>query len=169
MKRFILAPFAVLLTWLVVAANPASAQNTYPYMPPRYGPGFQTPLSPYLRMLIPGDPAINYYSLVEPQFQNRQFRNQTRMTVQSLASQIPPPPGVVEGDINAPIPSAGHPTAFGYTGGYFAGPMMGQPVGALPMQRRGGAASGQRQAGPSGNRGIWPNMRPSMGPPRTGR
>ena len=169
MKRFVLAPLAVLLTWLVLAANPASAQNSYPYLPPRYGPGYQTPLSPYLNMLIPGNPAVNYYALVEPQFQRRQYRNQMRLTVQALASQLPPPPGVAEEDVNAPLPSAGHPTAFGYTGSYFAGPMIGQPVGALPPQRRPGGAGPQRQAGPSGQRGIWPNMRPQMGPPTTGR
>ena len=166
MKRFVLAPLAVVLTWLVAAANPAPAQNTFPYQAPRYGPGYQTPLSPYLNLLIPGNTAVNYYALVEPQFQRRQYRNQMNLTVRALASQIPPPPEIVEGEFNAPMLSAGHPTAFGYTGGYFGSPVIPQTVSNPASQRRASAGSGQRQAGSAGQRGIWPNMRPQMGPPK---
>ncbi|HTU16655.1 MAG TPA: hypothetical protein VMG10_01220 [Gemmataceae bacterium] len=168
MKRFVLAPLAVLLAWWVAAANPASAQNTYPYMQPRFGAGYTTPLSPFLNLLLPGNTAVNYYALVEPQFQRRQYRNQMNQTLQGIYNQLPTPPGVEEeANINAPLSSAGHPTAFGYTGSYFGSPVIPASI-TNPMTRRrsASAASGQRQAGSSSQRGIFPNMRPQMGPPR---
>jgi hypothetical protein len=121
MKRFILAPSAALFVLMAVGVVPAAAQNTYPYMPPRFGPGYQTQLSPYLRMLIPGDQAINYFSLVLPEFQRRQDRNQFQMQIQGLTNLLPPRPGITDRDIDTPLPSTGHPTAFGYTGTYFGG------------------------------------------------
>src|SRR6516165_6138325 len=121
MKRFVLAALAVPLAWLGVAAAPAAAQNIYPYQAPRYGPGWQTPLSPYLNLLIPGNTAVNYYALVEPQFQRRQYQNITSLTLQGIMNQLPSPPGIpLEEDLNAPMPATGHPTAINYTGSYFS-------------------------------------------------
>lgn len=165
MKRFALSPLAVALVWLSWAAIPAAAQNVYPYQAPRYGPGWQTPLSPYLNMLIPGNAAVNYFALVEPQFQRRQYFNQLNMTVQGLINQLPPPPGIMEDvDLDAPMPATGHPTAVNYTGGYF-GTLTGQPytgVGALAIRRTGGATMG-----PGGRPGMMGGMggamRPGMG------
>ncbi|MGH7172705.1 MAG: hypothetical protein ACRELG_20685 [Gemmataceae bacterium] len=178
MKRLIRAAVAVLLAWLGLAAVPAVAQNTYPYQAPAYGAGWQTPLSPYLRMLLPGNTAVNYYSLVQPQFQQRQFRNQTNQTIQGLLNQIPPPPGITEEDVNRPMNATGHPTVFNYTGSYFS-TLTGQPFvgeGTSMQQGRMGAAGGAMRPGgrPSammGMRGsgvtgmgggIWPNMRSGM-------
>ena len=177
MKRFVLAALAVPLAWLGVAAAPAAAQNIYPYQAPRYGPGWQTPLSPYLNMLIPGNAAVNYYALVEPQFQARQYRAQLNQTLQSIVNQLPEPPGIEAEDFNAPLRSTGHPTAFNYTGSYFNSTMIGQPI-VNPNVRRLGAGGGMMGAGArpmgmgsmgmggmgTGGAGVWPNMRPGMGP-----
>jgi hypothetical protein len=174
---------AILSIWLGFAAMPAAAQNIYPYQQPRYQYGWQTPLSPYLNMLIPGNSAVNYYALVEPQFQRRQYYNQMNVTVQGLLNQMPQPPGVMaEEDFNAPMPATGHPTAFNYTGSYFT-TLTGQPIPSLGIysQRRTGAGGGGMGMGArpgmamggmmgymrpgmgAGAAGTWPNMRPTMG------
>lgn len=189
MKRLILAAFAVLSAWLGLAVVPASAQNIYPYQAPGYGPGYQTPLSPYLRLLIPGNTAVNYYSLVQPQFQQRQFQNQTNQTIQGMLNQIPQPPGIFEEELNAqlnaPLNSTGHPTTFNYTGSYF-NTLRGLPItgeGTYMQQRSGmgmaggrgpgagtmgmrGGMMGMRGMGGMGGMGMgggtWPNMRTGM-------
>ncbi len=180
MKRFIFATVAVLFAWLGLATVPASAQNIYPYQQPMFRPGWSTPLSPYLNMLIPGNPAINYYALVEPQFQRRQYRNIMNQTIQGLINELPQPPGIMlEEDFNAPMPAAGHPTAFNYTGSYFT-TLTGQAVPSLGgyAQRGAGGAMGAssrpglmgggtgmtRPGMGMGSPGTWPNMRPGMGP-----
>jgi hypothetical protein len=182
MKRFILAAFAVFSTWLGLAAVPAAAQNIYPYQQPMFRPGWTTPLSPYLNLLIPGNAAVNYYALVEPQFQRRQYRNIMNQTVQGLINQLPQPPGIMsEEDFNAPMPATGHPTAFNYTGSYFT-TLTGQPIpslgtysqrtmgggGMMGAGRRpgtmGGMTSYMRPGMGAGGAGTWPNMRPGMGP-----
>jgi hypothetical protein len=175
MTRFVLAALTVLFNWLGLASGPAAAQNIYPYMPPRYGPGWQTPLSPYLNLLIPGNTAVNYYALVEPQFQARRYQNITSQTLQGIINQLPPPPGYVEPDINAPLASTGHPTAFNYTGSYFNSTMTGQPLVSGFAQRspaagRGamgaGGGGGMMGGGGMGGAGIWPNSRPGISPGR---
>jgi hypothetical protein len=182
MKRFILAALAVISTWLGLAAVPAAAQNTYPYQQPMFRPGWTTPLSPYLNMLITGNPAVNYYGLVQPQFQGRQYQNTTNQTIQGLINQLPQPPGIMsEEDFNAPMPATGHPTAFNYTGSYFT-TLAGQPIpslGTISQRRMGGGAGGMGMGGRPGMMGgmtsymrpgmgaagTWPNnMRPGMGP-----
>jgi hypothetical protein len=173
MKRFIRTALAVPLACMVFAAAPASAQNIYPYQSPRYGPGWQTPLSPYLNLLIPGNVAVNYYGLVEPQFQARQFQNVTTQTLQGMLNQFPLPPGaLLEEDFNAPMRATGHPTAVNYTGSYF-GTLTGQPFvseGAYGQNRVGGGmgatglGGGRGGAmGMGGGSGTGPNMRPGMG------
>ncbi len=177
MKRFILAALAVPLAWLGLAAVPAAAQNIYPYMAPRYGPGWQTPLSPYLNLLIPGNTAVNYYALVQPQFQNRQFQNITSQTIQGMINQLPLAPGAItEQDLNAPMPATGHPTAVNYTGTYFSN-LMGQPYSGMGAVQRGMAASAMGPGRPGMMRGVggmgtgggaaWfgGGMRPGMGVP----
>jgi hypothetical protein len=142
MKHLSLAPLAVLLVWLGRSAAPAAAQNVYPYMQPRYGPGWSTPMSPYLNLLVPGNTAVNYYTLVQPLEQARQYRNVLGQTLQGIVTQLPPPPGIVPGqEFNAPMMAAGHPTAFGYTGTYF-GNIAGQSITTAMPQRRAGAGGG---------------------------
>lgn len=130
MKRFIVLPLAL----VALAASRAPAQNTYPYMPPRFGPGWHTPLSPYLNLLIPGNSAVDYYSLTLPQIQRRQLRNQMFGQLQGLNNMLPPRPQLTQQELFAPLASTGHPTAFGYTGSYFGGPTMGSP--GSPFRQR---------------------------------
>lgn len=171
MKRILVVPLAVFVAWLTWGSIPASAQFTYPFRPPQYGPGYQTQLSPYLNMLRPGDPAMNYYAGVVPEMQRRQDRNAIYGSLQGLTMQLPTPPGINEDDINAPLFSTGHPTAFNYTGMYFNSSMMGQGNASPFPQRMGGAQrQGQRpgmggQGGGGAGAGVWPNMNQGMGMP----
>jgi hypothetical protein len=168
MKRSILALLAVGLAWLGVAAVPAAAQNVYPYQQPRFGPGWQTPLSPWLNMLIPGNAAVNYFALVEPQFQRRQYYNQTNQTLQGIINQLPQQPGIMtEEELNEPMRGTGHPTAVNYTGSYFS-TLMGQPfvsTGAYSQRRTGAGMMGPggRPMGMGMGGAGWPNMRSGMG------
>src|SRR6516165_10061769 len=99
MKRSLLASFAALLG-LLAAYSPVSAQFTYPFQAGQRYPGWQTPLSPYLNLLRPGNPAVNYYGLVEPEFQRRQDRGVIYNSLQSLANQLPQRPGIMEEEFN---------------------------------------------------------------------
>ncbi len=121
MQRLMLSPIVATLGSLVLGVVPALAQNIYPYQPPRFGPGYQTQLSPWLNMLRGGDAAANYFLGVQPEFQRRQDRNQIYGSLQGMRNLLPQRPGVTDQDINTPLPSTGHPTAFGYTGSYFGG------------------------------------------------
>src|SRR5579875_1140256 len=173
MKRFIFATLAVFFVWLGAATGPAAAQNTYPYQQPMFRPGWSTPLSPYLRMLVPGNAAVNYYGLVEPQFRNREYRAVMNQTIQGLINEMPEPPGILlEEELNGPMRATGHPTAFNYTGSYFT-TLTGQPMASLGGYgqraagggRMMGMGMGMMRAGMGmGGAGTWPNMRPGMGP-----
>jgi hypothetical protein len=136
MKRFILAPLAALFTLLGLVVGPASAQNTYPFQPPRYGPGYQTPLSPYLNFLRGGDPSANYFLGVLPEFQRRENRNQFQSQIQGLTNLLPPRPGSTERDLLTPLSSTGHPTVFGYTGSYFGGMSQSSLTPRIPLSPR---------------------------------
>jgi hypothetical protein len=157
MKRFILALFTALLG-LLAASSSASAQFTYPLQGAQRYPGWQTPLSPYLNMLIPGDPAVNYFALVQPEFQRRQDRGVIYNSLQSLGAQLPQRPGIAEEEFNAPLRSTGHPTAFGYTGSYFGGGVSTAVRGPISNPFP------QRQAGPKS-----PFRRPPTKPQPTGK
>jgi hypothetical protein len=121
MQRFVLSPIVVSLGFLALTVAPVSAQNIYPYQPPRFGPGYQTQLSPWLNMLRGGDAAANYFLGVQPEFQRRQDRNQIYGSLQGFSNMLPMRPQVIDRDIDTPLNSTGHPTAFGYTGSYFGG------------------------------------------------
>jgi len=152
MKRFILASLTTLFG-LLAASSSASAQFAYPIQGAQRYPGWQTPLSPYLNLLRGGDPAANYFIGVVPEFQRRMDRNITYGTLQSMGNMLPPRPGIAEEDeFNAPMRSTGHPTAFGYTGGYFGA---GTGVGG-PMANRPANPFSQQQAGPKNK---WPQNR----------
>jgi hypothetical protein len=121
MHRFFRSPIAATLGLLALTVAPATAQNIYPYQPPRFGPGYQTQLSPWLNMLRGGDAAANYFLGVQPEFQRREDRNRIYGSLQGMQNLLPARPQVVDRDIDTPLPSTGHPTAFGYTGSYFGG------------------------------------------------
>jgi hypothetical protein len=114
-----------------VAANAAQAQNIYPYLPPQYGPGYQTPLSPYLNFLRGGDPAANYFLGVVPEFQRRTNAAQFRSQIQGLqiltAPLRTPPIEGPEADLPRGFIPSGHPAAFGYTGTFFGGQQVAAP------------------------------------------
>jgi hypothetical protein len=137
MRQFI--PAALVAFAVVGLPAPAHAQITYPYMPPQYGPFYQTQLSPYLNFLRGGDPAANYFLGVIPEFQRRQNTNQFRAQIGQLqaltAPIINPLAEPVEEAARIPrkLAPSGHPTTFGYTGTFFPG----TPTTAAPQ--RGGA------------------------------
>jgi hypothetical protein len=113
-----------------VAVPAAQAQNTYPYLPPQYGPGYQTPLSPYLNFLRGGDPAANYFLGVVPEFQRRQNAAQFRSQIQGLQILTAPlrnPPEGPEADLPRGFIPSGHAATFGFTGSFFGGPQTGVP------------------------------------------
>jgi hypothetical protein len=148
MRRYILSPLVALFGLLAWAVGPAAAQNIYPYQAPRFGPGYQTQLSPYLQMLRFGDPAANYYLGVVPEFQRREDRNRIYGSLQGFSNLLPARPQLTERDIDTPLRSTGHPTAFGYTGSYFGG---------INQFARGTGNPFPQQQG-QGNR--WPNNAP---------
>jgi hypothetical protein len=150
MKRSIPVPLAALLGLLALTAGRAPAQFTYPFQPPRYGPGYQTQLSPYLNMLRGGDAAANYFLGVLPEQQRRQDRNRIYGQMQGMMNLLPTPPQVTDRDIFTPLPSSGHLIAYDYTGSYFGG--MSQGGGAYLPRNPFPQQQGQ------GNR--WPNNAP---------
>jgi hypothetical protein len=170
MNRLIGTAFAGLLAGAMFGTGSASAQFTFPFRPPAYGPGYQTQLSPYLNMLRGGDPAANFFIGVNPEFQRRQDRNVMYNSLQGMFMQLPMPPGINEVDLDAPMVSTGHPTAFNYTGMYFNSTMMGQGAAnpfpqrrmGMQQQRPGGQRPGPMGQGGGGS-GVWPNMMPGMG------
>jgi hypothetical protein len=114
--------FVAALAALALSAGPALAQNIYPYTQPNYGPGYRTPLSPYLNMLRGGDPAANYFLGVQPEFQRRQNAVMFQQQLYNLAGQtgaIATSLTTPEVGLFQPLASTGHPTAFNNTAGYF--------------------------------------------------
>jgi hypothetical protein len=63
MKQLVLASFAAL--GLLTAAVPGHAQ--FIYTPPATSPFYRPAVSPYLNLALPGNPALNYFGLVQPQ------------------------------------------------------------------------------------------------------
>jgi hypothetical protein len=136
MRRFLFAAVVLLSSLAYLGAGPARAQ--YPYERP--------PLSPYLNLARPGNPAFNYYGLVRPaedynrtvnQLQTGITTNQENLerlaTVRSAGSANLPPTGH----------SIGYMTGYqryflnmspGATGAYQTAPFAGATSGAVPGQ-----------------------------------
>ena len=120
---------------LIATTQPASAQFTggQPYNP------YQQPtFSPYLNMNRPGNPAVNYYGLVKPQFDvNKQLQVlRTQQNLQMNQMGIP-----TEGEAVTGWTITGHPTGFFSYGHYFGqngtgGTLGGQPTGATPFGKK---------------------------------
>ncbi len=95
------------------AARPVHAQA---YVPPQVGPYGSGGMSPYLNMLRPGNPAVNYYGLVQPQIQATQqfglLQQQTQQLARTQASLVAPP-------TNQAQVATGHTTRFMQYGNYF--------------------------------------------------
>jgi hypothetical protein len=125
----ILVPMASILGLVCTAAGTAFAQA------PPFAAGYQPynrpqpQLSPYLNLLRGGDPAANYYLGVVPERERRRNDALFRSAIVDLEQRTQP---LAEGeDVFTPLRSTGHPTAFGYTGSYFASTGL-QPPAARP-------------------------------------
>jgi hypothetical protein len=125
MKRLNVFSGAVIAALAFAGVRPAMAQNVYPYGPPSYGPYSQTQLSPYLNFLRGGLPAANYYVGTLPEFQRREQAKVFQGEITTAINYANNPVGGAllpdETGLLRPLPQAGHPTAFGYTGNYFGG------------------------------------------------
>jgi hypothetical protein len=112
------------------AGSPALAQT------PFGGNLYQPPVSPYLNILRTGaPPALNYYNIVQPQFQFGNQISQLQMSQQQL-------PGAALGT------TTGHPVQFGsYLHYYSRG--IGVGTGTLSGGYRAGPGAGRAPAGPS--------------------
>ena len=110
---------------LVLAAGAASAQP-HPYNQPRYGVGYQPPLSPYLNLLRGGNTAANYYLGTIPEIERRQNAQLFRSSLLELDQKITRE--TVELGLAVPIGTTGHITAFGNTGGYFGSTTVKPPA-----------------------------------------
>jgi len=107
--RWHLAAFAIVVVSLV--ANRVQGQ------PPSSG------YSPYLNLVRPGSPGMNYYGLVRPEVEIRNNLQQLQRNATRLQSQFNQATG---NDL-----ATGHPSAFMYFGGYYPG------LGQGSLQSRG--------------------------------
>jgi hypothetical protein len=109
-------------------------------------------------MLRGGDAAANYFLGVQPEFQRREDRNRIYGTLQGMQNLLPPRPQVVDRDIDTPLPSTGHPTAFGYTGSYFGGinSFARSPGNPFPQPQAQGARWPKNAAQPPGQPPVKP-------------
>src|SRR5713226_1658932 len=81
---------AVLLagvTVILLFSGAASAQP-HPYNQPRYGVGYQPPLSPYLNLLRGGNTAANYFLGTVPEIERRQNNQLFRSALQELDQKV---------------------------------------------------------------------------------
>ncbi|MCI0699914.1 MAG: hypothetical protein L0241_02390 [Planctomycetia bacterium] len=90
---------------LVVVSLGASQVQGQPLPPTGY--------SPYLNLVRPGSPGMNYYGLVRPELEFRNNLQQLQRNTTRLQTEFSQATG---GDL-----STGHPSAFMYFGGYYSG------------------------------------------------
>lgn len=110
-----------------------------PYVRQGTNPYYTPPLSPWLNMLRGGNPAVNYYLGVLPEFQQRtlnaQYGAQLQMMNQRLGAE-----GAEAPEMNELLPTlsgTGHGTQFMNASPYFAlNPYLGQTAG-LPRRPQG--------------------------------
>ena len=125
--------------FLVAGQAPAQVPPPYFYNRPNYGVGFRPRLSPYLDLANGGDPAINYYLGTLPELDRRATKQLYGAAISGLEERVLQPPPVAPSDVElfTPLPTTGHPTAFGNTGGYFPPPgFRPQAPAPLPGRRR---------------------------------
>jgi hypothetical protein len=130
-----------------LAAGQARAQPfDYPIRPPAYGPFYRPGLSPYLNMLRGGDPAVNYYLGVVPEFQRRRNDAVFRGAILDLEARTAAAPALAAEDVDIarPLAQTGHVTAFNNTANYFNNPIPLTGVGARTI-----ATTPSRSATPS--------------------
>jgi hypothetical protein len=123
-KGTVMASIAMLVTF---SANSGRAQGPYPPTSPYsrppvmggYGPyGPYSPgLNPYLNLIRPGSPAINYFGGVLPERERRLFQQEFGQTLLDVEQRGAAAPEAE--DLLLTLQSTGHPTQFGYYGSYF--------------------------------------------------
>jgi hypothetical protein len=136
MKRFVLA--CTLATGLGVLAPPGQVQAQYglPGMP--QNPYIRPPVSPYLNLTRGGNPAVNYFGLVQPQLQTTEQLQMLQMQQAQMAQlgfgggQQDVPPGAMG--------ATGLHSQFGNLGHYFGPPGGGVrpmvvPIAGVPIRR----------------------------------
>ncbi len=80
---------------------------------------FQRPaVSPYLNMTRGGNPAINYFGLVQPQLNTAKSILQLQVQQQTMP-QLGQPFAPLDGSAGFSLPETGHPTAFFNYSTYF--------------------------------------------------
>jgi hypothetical protein len=99
MRWHLAAVFAI----VVVSLGASQVQGQPP--PPGY--------SPYLNLVRPGSPGMNYYGLVRPEVEFRNNLQQLQRNTTRLQTEFSQATG---SDL-----STGHPSAFMYFGGYYSG------------------------------------------------
>jgi hypothetical protein len=118
---------ACLLTAGLFASTERAAAQFNPAQP--YNPYYRPPISPYLNMNRPGNPAINYYGQIRPQFDtSKQLQMLQQQQARMMQMGIPPEEEALTG-----YSITGHPTTFSNYGHYFGqtgggGTFGGQPV-----------------------------------------
>jgi hypothetical protein len=128
MKRFVVACTLAIGLGVLASAGQAQAQYGLPGMP--QNPYVRPPISPYLNLNRGGNPAINYFGLVQPQLQTTEQLQMLQMQ-QTQMAQL----GFGGTDPNAAAPgitASGHHANFFNYGHYF-GPPGGGVRPAVPM------------------------------------
>jgi hypothetical protein len=99
------------------------------------GPGITRPTtSPYLNLLRNrngggGSPALNYYGLVRPQQDLRNYSARLNQQVTGLRRDVTSLQAGLLPDGSRPLSTSGHVTSFQNLGGYFPGSQGGQGTG----------------------------------------
>jgi hypothetical protein len=132
-----------------VFASPSAAQVPFP--PSQVGAYSQPGYSPYLNLLRPGSPAINYFGLVRPQVGYTNSIQGLQYQVNAVGTQV-----ADSQQAQAPLVT-GHTTGFMYFSRYFSGSAV-RPAGGLGFARPVGnpVATGQMLPAAQGGRPAPP-------------
>jgi hypothetical protein len=88
MKRLTLTAAASLALLAILGGRVAAQVVGMPYVPPATSPFVRPVVSPYVNLALPGNPGINYYGLVRPQFQAMNAINQLQTQYTALDQQL---------------------------------------------------------------------------------
>lgn len=102
-------------TILTLILIPGWAMGQTNYYRPGYGPYSRPPVSPYLNLLRGGNPAVNYYLGVLPEFQRQAANQQFRSDIRELDRKV----GELSEEELPTLPGTGHPAQFGNYGPYY--------------------------------------------------
>jgi hypothetical protein len=111
-----------------LALGTGRAAHAQTYVQPRVSPYANPGLSPYINLLRPGNPAVNYYGLVLPEIKTNTSIRQLQVDVaRTQASVVAPPASLPPGE-------TGHATRFMQYGQYFntTAPPLSQAGAAAP-------------------------------------